>query len=976
MSFELIGEQHLPELQVLLQAFRHPCGLEHFHVVADDPESAFAIAFPTPPDSNDGRAHILEHLVLAGSQRYPEGHTFQAMTQRSLASFMNAMTYSERTVYPFSTPDRQDFENLLSVYLDATFFPLLRLQDFQQEGWRHVLRAPEGPLGVDGVVYNEMKGGLADRDRVALRQVMAVLLAGTPYAFESGGEPLSIPDLTHEALVAFHQQHYHPSQALAFSYGQFDASLVQASLQQVIDGRTDPAPTAAKPSLVSPLTEPARATVKVPQGEDDEAGNEHSFIHGWVLGPTFENDEGLIAAFMSQALVGGDAAVMFQRMSQLGFGRPSELSGADTENHEAALWVGMDGLSASQVSQAEALIAQTLEEIAEHGLPKERLEAVFREMEVMVRDVGNHIPLGVEVLLAMVPAAMAGANPAVAIDPAQLTVWEERLTDPAFVAQWVRQRLLNNPRQARITLEPSPNWNEVQEAKEQALLEARLESWSQEQRQQAMASLAAFEARSEEVHDVSSLPIIDLSSIDPEPVARLPHVFTAGTPTSAPILFVPASTRGIGQAAVYVDLSTLDTDQLSWVNAVLSLMESMGLEGSDPMDWMDAAHWRSQRLQGMKIGTSIFAIHEGLEDWLRHGFVCGHALERHNGELARAVARTFLEASFEDVDRLLFLMQEQQDAMRSSMASFGNRLAGLEGAASVSVLAHSVRQANGRPMLAFVDWMVKELETNPQHVVDQLKQAHRLLLEQPRLVVGVGGQAMEAPLRVLAQAVAGAPAWRDLGTGVPMPALHVEPASLALTGNTPVQFCHQHWPTVSRNHPDAPVLEVLADAFTNALLHPAIREQGSAYGVHAMAANGYFTVSSYRDPRLKGTFEDFEALTAAVKDYDWSEEELHQAKLSTFQRLSAPKSPTKRASAAVALLMTGIEDSQRRRFRAGLLATTAEDLRRVAQAYLKPDGCSRTVFTSKAKAREMPELVSEPAWPAQTKGSTARFGQR
>ena len=961
MSFEPIGELLLPDLDIRLQTFRPACGVQHVHVVADDPESAFAVVFPTPPTSHDGRAHILEHMVLSGSRKYPDGQTFQAMTQRSLASFMNAMTYSDRTVYPFSTPDLLDFENLLDVYLDATFFPLLRKDDFLQEGWRHVLRDPNGPLEVDGVVYNEMKGAMAGRERVAIRQAMAVLLEGTTYTFESGGDPLNIPELTYEELVAFHRQHYHPSQAIVFSYGQFNPALVQSRLLEVIAQRQDAVTESAPPILVSTLTEPVRATVTVPQGEDEEA-QEHSALMGWVLGPTFENDTGLVALFMTQALMGGDASPLTQRMSQQGYGRPSNLSGPDIENHETSLWVGMDGLTPEQVPMAEALVHSTLEQVAREGLARPHLQATFRELEAMSRDMGNRMPLGVEMILGMVTPVLAGANPAWAIDPARLTQWEERLTDPGFVAEWVQQNLVDNPRRASVVVEPQTNWHELRQQQEQAMLRARLDSWTPAQRQAAIDELSAFEARPAGNHDTSKLPIIDLGRVSREPLPRLPHAFCPASPTHTAQLFVRASTRGIGHATVYLDLSQATADQSLWIDLTLGLMENLAM---GELDWMAAAHWRNERLQGFKAGTAAFSMQAGLTQWLRHASIRGQVLERHAEGAAEALAETLLKVRFDDTERLGFLVREQHEALRAATVHLGNRLAAQESAAPLSPLALAHQQANGRPMLAFLDRLVHQLETDPAVVVAQLEQTHRFLLAQPRMVVGAGSPAFQATLEQLAHRLSDAPAWRDLGMGVDIPALpDTAPFDLILVGNTPVQFCHQSWPTVAQDHPDTPVLEVLAEALQNGPLHVAIREQGSAYGAGAHASNGFFTVNSYRDPRLKGTFEDFERVVEASKCYDWSAEELHQAKLSVLQRLTAPQSPAKRASSSVALLMSNMSDAQRKAFRTGILEATGEDLRRVAERYLVADRANRVAFSGKAKAKEMPGFATEPVWPA------------
>src|ERR1700712_3987760 len=223
-------------MQAVLKEYEDPAsGARHIHLATDDAEMVFLVAFPTVPDKDDGRAHILEHLALCGSRRYPVRDPFFSMLRRSTATYMNAMTYPDRTVYPFASTSQTDFFNLLGVYLDAAFFPKLDYLDFLQEGWRYTLE--DGKLGYGGVVFNEMKGAFADPMRALAQGMDAVLFKGTTYEVESGGDPLAIPSLTHEDLKQFHASHYHPSQAVFMTAGAIDPLQVQQVIAEHVLGR-------------------------------------------------------------------------------------------------------------------------------------------------------------------------------------------------------------------------------------------------------------------------------------------------------------------------------------------------------------------------------------------------------------------------------------------------------------------------------------------------------------------------------------------------------------------------------------------------------------------------------------------------------------------------------------------------------------------------------------------------------------------
>jgi Zn-dependent M16 (insulinase) family peptidase len=261
-TFKQTGSRAIPSLQATVEEYIEPTtGARHIHLASDSSEMVFLVAFPTVPDVSDGRAHILEHLALCGSQRYPVRDPFFSMMRRSTATFMNAFTYADRTVYPFASTDKKDFLNLLDVYLDATFFPNLDYLNFLQEGWRHELK--DGKLTYQGVVFNEMKGAFNDPIRALYSGVESTLLQGTTYEVESGGDPLVIPELTHAMLKEFHASHYHPSQAVFMTAGDISAAEVQEQIaKRVLSKLTGTAPRML-PELADGWTAPKVNEVRI-----------------------------------------------------------------------------------------------------------------------------------------------------------------------------------------------------------------------------------------------------------------------------------------------------------------------------------------------------------------------------------------------------------------------------------------------------------------------------------------------------------------------------------------------------------------------------------------------------------------------------------------------------------------------------------------------------------------------------------------
>ncbi|HVL76298.1 MAG TPA: insulinase family protein, partial [Noviherbaspirillum sp.] len=440
MSFVEQRARPVGTMQAVLKEYMDPdSGARHIHLATDDPEMVFLVAFPTVPDKSDGRAHILEHLALCGSQRYPVRDPFFAMLRRSTSTFMNAMTYPDRTVYPFASTDPADFNNLLGVYLDAAFFPKLDYLDFLQEGWRYTLE--NGKLGYGGVVFNEMKGAFGDPMRALMGDLSAIMLKGTTYEVESGGDPLEIPSLTHEELKEFHASHYHPSQAIFMTAGRLDPVAVQSVIAEQVLSRLPGKAPRRMPELAAHWDAPKEATILVPSptARDDEFGVQFA----WLLGESSDPLAYCRAHLLESGLIGDASSPVMRAMESAGYGRPSELNGFDASYRQMLFHLGMEGLTREETAAAKTLIRDALESAAEKGVPQSALEAALRDFRFSQREVrGGGVPHGLRKLLHALPLEMAGADLLPAFDnEATLARLDDAVRDPAFFKSLVRELL-------------------------------------------------------------------------------------------------------------------------------------------------------------------------------------------------------------------------------------------------------------------------------------------------------------------------------------------------------------------------------------------------------------------------------------------------------------------------------------------------------------------------------------------------------
>ncbi len=948
MPFELLSHEPVRQYQATLYAYRHTeTGLRHYHLATRDQERSFVITFPTDAMDDQGKAHILEHCVLQGSRRYPAADAFQAMTKRSLAPALNAYTSDDHTSYPFTTTDALDFDNLLSVYLDLVFSPLLTEKTFQQEGVR-VVRTPDGTLAVDGVVYNEMKGALANRQGIAVRAVQASLFPDTPYAFEYGGAPAGIRTLTHAELVAFHRHHYHPAHAVAVTYGDVDLHQVQARLEEAVaPWRSIPAPPARNNArFASALTQPQRSQWPVPaEGEEDN----HSLVMAWAL-PPGPAHQGLVAWFLFEALAGSDASPVLQAMSNQGFGRPGWLSMAEDNLKNPAVWLSMDGLSEDTVGQAEGVIQQALEAVAQHSVSAEYLDGVFAAMEATLRQRGQSDgSLGAELSQQISATALDGFAPHDAIDLAPLMAMHAQFTDPAVLSTWIRKFLLENPAQAVVTLVPDPTWFEQEEARERAFLKA-LES-------QGVSGL--IWQPDDATLGKETLPCVDLQRVSREPRPLAPHVFQAATPKHAAHLHVPTDTAGLLELGLTWDLSHAAPEEWGLLSLMASLGPALGCAGRT---WEEAAILRDQsvvKLESAHVGR-LSRQHDGR--WLPLVTLAVTALERRAERLVDVARDTFLAPDFTDTERVLFLVDSELEFFRDIDSDNAAHWAELECQSVVHEQARWEREVHGRPAIETLERLRQRLEADPQGAGQWLDgQWQEALAKYPLLVTSIGGERAQSEGLRLAQQVATSPEWDVHHWGRPLGEPGQQQPLQALTGSTPVQFCYQVWAGPSFNAADAPALALACKALEQGQLYETIRRQGSAYWASAGLDDREITFSSFRDPRLEQTFQAFEAAVAWGCGLPLTEQALLEAKLGLLQDITGSHTPLQWAHSSIGQFFTGVSSAQRQAFREGLLDATPQQVQAAVQKWLRQPPLARWVFSDREKVPS--EAAQEPAWP-------------
>ncbi len=532
-TFELLRSVSIEALNLHVEEYQHRAtGATHLHLASDNSENVFMVALRTVPQDSTGVAHILEHTVLCGSENFPVRDPFFMMLRRSLNTFMNAFTSSDWTAYPFATQNRKDFDNLLSVYLDAVFFSRLDPLDFAQEGHRVEFEEDannEHTLVYKGVVYNEMKGAMSSISSVLWDKLCFELFPTNTYHYNSGGEPEVIPDLTYQQLRDFYSSHYHPSNAIFLTFGDIPANDHQAVFERSALQRFERSDSKIEVALEVPFADPVIANHHYAIDEAEGVSGKTHHILGWKLGESAHLMSMLEAQLVSSVLMENSASPLMHYLETTTLGTaPSPLCGIEDSMREMVLCCGIEGSEAAHADQFERDVIAIIETLAAEGVSEEKLESILHQIELHQREItGDGMPYGLNLMLRALSAAThyGDAVGALDLDPAIADI-RTRCESPDYIPSLLRTLLLNNPHRVRLTVEPDTTLSDTHATNERDKLAAINASLDDQHRAQIIDLADKLKARQSQEDDPNLLPRVELSDIPPLIPEPTPQVHT------------------------------------------------------------------------------------------------------------------------------------------------------------------------------------------------------------------------------------------------------------------------------------------------------------------------------------------------------------------------------------------------------------------------------------------------------------------
>lgn len=945
-GFELTGERALPEANSTALLYRHvKTGASLLSLVNDDENKVFGVAFRTPPSDSTGLPHILEHSVLCGSRKYPVKDPFIQLAKGSLNTFLNAMTYSNMTVYPTASQNLQDFYNLVDVYLDAVFHPRITPDVLKQEGWHYEIDAPDAPITYKGVVFNEMKGVCSSPDTLLSNLSTESLFPDNEYGFNAGGDPRHIPDLTYADFKAFHEKYYHPSNARLYFYGDDDPTerlrLLDAYLVEFNRAEID-APVALQPRFTAP-----RRFVRPYPASDDAAKAMMSV--NWMLAEIGDVDRELGLSMLNHILSGTPASPLRKALMDSGLGE--EAGGSFDDGFRQSLFsVGMRGIAAADADKVEALILSTLERLAQEGIERPAVEASLNTFEFSLRERNTgRLPRGLALMLHALSYWLHGRDPLLplAFEAPLARIKQRVAARERYFEELIAQHVVANPHRTTTIVTPDPEQAQREAGEERQRLDAARARMSRAEVQALVEdtrTLKLMQETPDPPEALATIPGLKLSDL-PRHNRRIPRVVASCADTR--VLFHDQPTNGIVYFDVGFDLHTLPAELLPHVDLFgRALLET----GAGDMDFVELSR-RIGRSTGGIVARSFTSAIEDADTAAAWMFLRTKAMPDQADELLAILTDVLTRARLDNRERFHQLVLEEKSQIESGIPFAGSRYASLRLLSGLNEAGWAAEQMGGISHLKFLRGLADRIASDWSAIHGDLERIRHTLVTRSAMICNVTTDAanwgrfqprLTEFLGRLPNRPGSAARWSVPAEG------RAEGLTIPAKVNYVVKGGDLRRLGIKPGGAAAVVLHYLNTTW----LWSKVRVQGGAYGGSCSLDRraGVFAFSSYRDPNLLDTLKVYDETASFLGRIEIDKAEIVKSIIGVIGQLDDYLLPDAKGFVSLRRYLLGETDERLQRLRDEILSARVEDFRALGAALAQLAATGRVVVMGSPEA--------------------------
>ena len=940
-EYEILDEHRVEDVQSDGFILRHKKSGARIAILSNnDDNKVFYIGFRTPPEDETGVPHIIEHTTLCGSKKFPVNDPFIELAKGSLNTFLNAMTYPDKTVYPVASCNDQDFKNLMDVYLDAVFNPNITKYEeiFKQEGWHYELTGKDDELKINGVVYNEMKGAYSSPDEVLSSQIYRSLFPDNTYSKDSGGNPEYIPKLTYEAYLDFYHKYYHPSNSYIYLYGDMDVverlEWLDKEYLSLYDYKKVNSEINKQPAFDEIKNVEAQYSITM----DDSQENKTYLSYNRVVGDTL--DEMLYQAFdvLDYALVSSPGAPVKQALIDAGIG--DDVYGSyDAGILQPVFSFVAKNANASQADEFESIIENTLKEVVKTGINKEALLAGINSSEFKFREADfGQFPKGLLFGLNCLDSWLFDdMKPFIHLECLGTFAKLRKAVDTDYFEKLIQEYLLDNTHGSSVTVKPKRGLgNEREEAlaKELSDYKASLSDEEIKKLIEDTEHLKKYQEEPSSDEDLRKLPMLTRADMKKN---AMPFSNIEDELLDVKVVRHDIESNGIDYISFLFDAGDFAQNELGYLGFFTN---ALGLVSTEKYSYTDLANATNIYTGGISTGT---ASHPDIKD--RNNFVFKFevklkVLEKNLDKALELMEQMLLSSDFTDTKRLGELVAQIKARLQANLSSSGHLVAAMRSMSSFSRYALYQDELKGIAFYRSICRIEKELSESPKSVSDKLAAIAKKLFARNRMLISFTGnnEAYGNAKPSLEKVMAGFNKMSTLGNQAEV---HFNTAKEAFIDASQIQYVAKTGDFICEGYEYTGALRLLRIILSYDYLWINVRVKGGAYGcMNTFLRSGESYFVSYRDPNLSDTLDVYDRIPEYIKSFSPDERDMTKYIIGTFSALDTPMNPEAKGSRSLSAYLEGITYVQIQKERNEILNAQPEDIRRLAdlvQAVLKKD---------------------------------------
>lgn len=940
-EYEILDEHRVEDVQSDGFILRHKKSGARIAILSNnDDNKVFYIGFRTPPEDETGVPHIIEHTTLCGSKKFPVKDPFIELAKGSLNTFLNAMTYPDKTVYPVASCNDQDFKNLMDVYLDAVFNPNITKYEeiFKQEGWHYELTGKDDELKINGVVYNEMKGAYSSPDEVLSSQIYRSLFPDNTYSKDSGGNPEYIPKLTYEAYLDFYHKYYHPSNSYIYLYGDMDVverlEWLDKEYLSLYDYKKVNSEINKQPAFDEIKNVEAQYSITM----DDSQENKTYLSYNRVVGDTL--DEMLYQAFdvLDYALVSSPGAPVKQALIDAGIG--DDVYGSyDAGILQPVFSFVAKNANASQADEFESIIENTLKEVVKTGINKEALLAGINSSEFKFREADfGQFPKGLLFGLNCLDSWLFDdMKPFIHLECLGTFAKLRKAVDTDYFEKLIQEYLLDNTHGSSVTVKPKRGLgNEREEAlaKELSDYKASLSDEEIKKLIEDTEHLKKYQEEPSSDEDLRKLPMLTRADMKKN---AMPFSNIEDELLDVKVVRHDIESNGIDYISFLFDAGDFAQSELGYLGFFTN---ALGLVSTEKYSYTDLANATNIYTGGISTGT---ASHPDIKD--RNNFVFKFevklkVLEKNLDKALELMEQMLLTSDFTDTKRLGELVAQIKARLQANLSSSGHLVAAMRSMSSFSRYALYQDELKGIAFYRSICHIEKELSESPKNVSDKLAAIARKLFARNRMLISFTGnnEAYGNAKPSLEKVIAGFNKMSAIGNQAEV---HFNTAKEAFIDASQIQYVAKTGDFICEGYEYTGALRLLRIILSYDYLWINVRVKGGAYGcMNTFLRSGESYFVSYRDPNLSDTLDVYDRIPEYIKSFSPDERDMTKYIIGTFSALDTPMNPEAKGSRSLSAYLEGITYEQIQKERNEILNAQPEDIRRLAdlvEAVLKKD---------------------------------------